>query len=44
MLYGALAAVPALVFWIFLAWLIVLAGAAVAATLAEAGGHANDAA
>jgi membrane protein len=44
MLYGALAAVPALMFWIFLTWLIVLAGAAVAATLAEAGGRANDAA
>jgi membrane protein len=42
MLYGALAAVPALMFWIFLTWLIVLAGAAVAATLAEAGGRAND--
>ena len=44
MLYGALAAVPALMFWIFLTWLIVLAGAAVAATLTEAGGRANDAA
>ncbi len=42
MLYGALAAVPALMFWIFLTWLIVLAGAAVAATLAEAGGRANN--
>ena len=39
MLYGALAAVPALLFWIFLSWLIVLAGAAVSATLAEAGGR-----
>jgi membrane protein len=37
MLYGALAAFPALLFWIFLTWLIVLAGAAVTATLAEAG-------
>lgn len=36
MLYGALAAFPALLFWIFLCWLIVLAGAAVTATLAEA--------
>jgi membrane protein len=44
LLYGALAAVPALLFWIFLGWLIVLAGAAVAATLAEAGGRGNDAA
>jgi membrane protein len=39
MLYGALAAFPALLFWIFLSWLIVLAGAAVSATLAEAGGR-----
>jgi membrane protein len=38
MLYGALAAVPALMFWIFLTWLIVLAGAAVAATLAKPAG------
>ena len=37
LLYGALAAFPALLFWIFLTWLIVLAGAAVTATLAEAG-------
>jgi membrane protein len=35
LLYGALAAFPALLFWIFLCWLIVLAGAAVTATLAE---------
>jgi len=39
LLYGALAAFPALLFWIFLSWLIVLAGAAVTATLAEAGGR-----
>jgi len=43
LLYGALAAFPALLFWIFLSWLIVLAGAAVSATLAEAGGRANGA-
>jgi len=43
MLYGALAAFPALLFWIFLSWLIVLAGAAVSATLAEAGGRGNGA-
>jgi membrane protein len=36
LLYGALAAFPAALFWIFLCWLIVLAGAAVTATLAEA--------
>jgi membrane protein len=41
LLYGALAAFPALLFWIFLTWLIVLAGAAVSATLAEAGGRGN---
>jgi membrane protein len=41
LLYGALAAFPALLFWIFLSWLIVLAGAAVSATLAEAGGRGN---
>ncbi len=33
-LYGALAAFPALLLWIFLFWLIVLAGAAVTASLA----------
>jgi membrane protein len=39
MLYGALAAFPAFLFWISLCWMIVLAGAAVTATLDEAGGH-----
>jgi membrane protein len=43
LLYGALAAFPALLFWIFLCWLIVLAGAAITATLAEAGGRASKA-
>ncbi|MEO8344370.1 MAG: YihY family inner membrane protein [Betaproteobacteria bacterium] len=36
LLYGALAAFPAALFWIFLCWMIVLAGAAITATLAEA--------
>lgn len=37
LLYGAVAAFPALLFWIFLCWLIVLAGAALTATLSETG-------
>jgi membrane protein len=41
MLYGAVAAFPAFLFWIFLCWLIVLAGAALTATLAEAGARSN---
>ena len=36
MLYGAVAAFPALLVWIYLCWLIVLAGAALNATLEEA--------
>ena len=43
MLIYALAAFPALLFWIFLCWLIVLAGAAVTATLAEAGEREKEA-
>jgi membrane protein len=35
-MYGALAAVPLFLLWIFLFWMIVLAGAAVTASLADA--------
>jgi membrane protein len=38
-LYGALAAVPLFLLWIFIFWMIVLAGAAVTAALADAGGR-----
>ena len=34
--YGALAALPVFLIWIYLCWLIVLAGAAITATLADA--------
>ena len=44
MIYGALAAVPLFLIWIYLTWIIVLAGAATLATLAEPhGGAARDA-
>ena len=36
-LYGALAAVPVFMLWVFVFWMIVLAGAAVTASLAESG-------
>jgi membrane protein len=32
-IYGSLAAVPILLFWIYLIWLMILAGAALSATL-----------
>lgn len=35
--YGALAALPIFLLWIYLCWIIVLAGAAVSATIAEPG-------
>jgi membrane protein len=37
-LYGALAAFPLFLLWIFVFWMIVLAGAAVTASLADANG------
>ena len=37
--YGALAALPSFLVWIYLCWIIVLAGAAVSATIAEPGGR-----
>jgi membrane protein len=35
LVYGALAALPVFLIWIYLCWLIVLAGAAITATLTE---------
>ncbi len=37
LVYGALSAVPVFLVWIYMGWIIVLAGAAVTATLAEGG-------
>ena len=39
MIYGALAALPLFLLWIYLGWVIVLAGAAISATLAEPAGR-----
>lgn len=37
--YGALAVLPIFLLWIYLCWIIILAGAAVSATIAEPGGR-----
>ena len=37
--YGTLAALPIFLLWIYLCWIIILAGAAVCATIAEPGGR-----
>lgn len=37
--YGALAALPIFLLWVYLCWLIILVGAAVSATIAEPGGR-----
>ena len=42
LIYGALSALPVFLLWIYLCWLIVLAGAAVSATLAEGTRRARD--
>jgi membrane protein len=39
MVYGALAALPIFLLWIYLCWIIILAGAAVSATIVEPGGR-----
>lgn len=39
--YGALAALPLFLIWIYVSWIILLIGAAVTATLAERGGKAR---
>ncbi len=39
MVYGALAALPIFLLWIYLCWIIILAGAAVSATIAEPAGR-----
>jgi membrane protein len=37
--YGALAVLPSFLVWVYLCWIIILAGAAVSATIAEPGGR-----
>ena len=37
--YGALAALPSFLVWIYLCWIIILAGAGVCATIMEPGGR-----
>jgi membrane protein len=38
-IYGALSALPIFLLWIYLCWVIILAGAAISATIAEPGGR-----
>jgi membrane protein len=38
-IYGALASLPIFLLWIYLCWVIILAGAAISATIAEPGGR-----
>ncbi|NDP42663.1 MAG: YihY family inner membrane protein [Aromatoleum sp.] len=40
--YGALAALPLFLVWVYVSWVVVLVGAAVAATLAEGGRRGSD--
>jgi hypothetical protein len=39
--YGALAALPIFLLWIYLCWIIILAGAAVSASIADPAGRRN---
>lgn len=38
-IYGALASLPIFLLWVYLCWIIILAGAAISATIAEPGGR-----
>jgi len=39
LVYGALAALPIFLLWIYLCWIIILAGAAVSASIADPAGR-----